>query len=134
MDATDTGFLETRYCGCCVVDLYNGHRPHRALGFVPPAPVPSTPTVASDCGAHVHRRDRLGGFPPLREPPSNPAPSLVANGPSRLIPRARPRCAFVGPRDCVNTTAVSPAVKLSSHDHLPHRQGFTEVRVAFDAA
>jgi hypothetical protein len=45
------------------VEHYNGHRPHRALGLVPPAPVPSTP--ASDSGVRVHRRDRLGGL--LRE-------------------------------------------------------------------
>jgi transposase InsO family protein len=44
------------------VEHYNGHRPHRALGLVPPAPVPSTWTAASDSGARVHRRDRLGGL------------------------------------------------------------------------
>jgi transposase InsO family protein len=47
------------------VEHYNGHRPHRALGLVPPAPVPSAWTAASDSGARVHRRDRLGGL--LRE-------------------------------------------------------------------
>ena len=44
------------------VDHYNRLRPHRALGLVPPAPVPSTPIPASDSGARVHRPDRLGGL------------------------------------------------------------------------
>jgi transposase InsO family protein len=47
------------------VDHYNGHRPHRALGLVPPAPEPSTRASAFESGARVHRRDRLGGL--LRE-------------------------------------------------------------------
>ena len=42
------------------VKHYNGHRPHRALGLVPPAPVPSPWTLASGSAACVHRRDRLG--------------------------------------------------------------------------
>jgi transposase InsO family protein len=47
------------------VDHYNGHRPHRALGLVPPVPMHSTVTGASDSCAGIHRRDRLGGL--LRE-------------------------------------------------------------------
>ena len=46
------------------VEHYNAHRPHRASGLVPPAPVPSTWTPAFDVGARVHRRDRLGGLLP----------------------------------------------------------------------
>jgi len=44
------------------VDHHNRHRPHRALGLVPPAPLPTTSRAASDCGVRVHRRDRLGGL------------------------------------------------------------------------
>ena len=44
------------------VEHYNGHRAHRALGLVPPAPVPSTRTPAFGATARVHRRDRLGGL------------------------------------------------------------------------
>lgn len=45
------------------IDHYNGHRPHRALGLVPPdranvATLPSTPPKNGD----VSRRDRLGGL------------------------------------------------------------------------
>src|SRR6266849_6554063 len=32
MGATDRGLLETLYYGCCVVDLYNGHRANMAPG------------------------------------------------------------------------------------------------------
>ena len=38
MDATDNELLETRYYGCCVVDLYNDVRPHSSLGYLTPAP------------------------------------------------------------------------------------------------
>jgi putative transposase len=44
------------------LEHYNGHRPHRALGLVPPAPVPSIWAPASDSVARVYRRDRLGGL------------------------------------------------------------------------
>jgi putative transposase len=41
------------------VELYNTHRPHRALNLRPPQPrePPPTPTVGE-----VRRRDRLGGL------------------------------------------------------------------------
>ena len=32
MGATDRRLLETRYYGCCVVDLYNAARSHASLG------------------------------------------------------------------------------------------------------
>src|SRR5262249_27851591 len=44
------------------VEHYNGHRPHRALGLVPPVPVPSPWTLASGSAACVHRLDRLRGL------------------------------------------------------------------------
>ena len=44
------------------VEHYNEHRPHRALGLVPPAPVPSPWMRASHSAARVQRRDRLGGL------------------------------------------------------------------------
>jgi transposase InsO family protein len=44
------------------VEHYNEHRPHRALGLVPPAPLPSPSTLAPDSAARVHRRDRVGGL------------------------------------------------------------------------
>ena len=31
-------FSETQYCGCCVVDLFNGHRTHAGLGGLTPKP------------------------------------------------------------------------------------------------
>jgi hypothetical protein len=37
MDATDNELLETRYHGCCVVDLYNQRRRHSTIGYVSPA-------------------------------------------------------------------------------------------------
>jgi hypothetical protein len=37
MDATDNERLETRYYGCCVVDLYNSRRRHSTLDYVSPA-------------------------------------------------------------------------------------------------
>jgi hypothetical protein len=55
-------FIETPYCGCCVVDLYNVHRPHRARALTPPHP--TRPAVAPTTAwreARVQRRDRLGG-------------------------------------------------------------------------
>jgi putative transposase len=42
------------------VEHYNGHRPHRSLGQVPPLG-PSQPPVAV-VGSRVVRRDRLGGL------------------------------------------------------------------------
>jgi hypothetical protein len=41
-------------------DHYNVHRPHRALGQVPP-PEPDGPAVLASAG-RVIRRDRLGGL------------------------------------------------------------------------
>jgi len=44
------------------VGRYNGHRPHRAIGLVPPEPRPPTPPVATPPATSVHRHDRLGGL------------------------------------------------------------------------
>jgi putative transposase len=41
------------------IDHYNVHRPHRALGLIPPEP--PQPTPPTWCGGHIQRRDRLGG-------------------------------------------------------------------------
>ena len=41
------------------IDHYNVHRPHRALGLIPPEP--PQPTPPPWCGGHIQRRDRLGG-------------------------------------------------------------------------
>jgi putative transposase len=43
------------------VKHYNVHRPHRALGLVPPN-APAGPTVIRDDQRRVYRRDRLGGL------------------------------------------------------------------------
>jgi putative transposase len=43
------------------VDRYNGHRPHRGLGLVPPRPRPVL-RLAPQTPFHVRRRDRLGGL------------------------------------------------------------------------
>jgi hypothetical protein len=40
---------------------YNGHRPHRGLGLVPPRPRPVL-RLAPQTPFHVRRRDRLGGL------------------------------------------------------------------------
>jgi putative transposase len=42
------------------IDHYNGHRPHRALGLIPPKPRRLPGSEWS--GAYVQRRDRLGGL------------------------------------------------------------------------
>jgi len=60
MGATDNELLETQYYECCVVDLYNGHRPHRALRLTPPQPRSPAPSTWS--GGQLQRRDRLGGL------------------------------------------------------------------------
>ena len=44
------------------VDHYNGHRPHRALSFVPPAPRRPAATLSASDDARILRRDRLGGI------------------------------------------------------------------------
>jgi hypothetical protein len=63
MGATGRGLLETRYYGCCVVDLYDAHRPHRALGLNPPHPTGASVAPAIEQGEiRVERRDRLGGL------------------------------------------------------------------------
>jgi putative transposase len=41
---------------------YNGHRPHRGLGLMPPQPRPVLRLVASPESGPVRRRDRLGGL------------------------------------------------------------------------
>jgi len=50
MGATGRGLLETRYYGCCVVDLYNGHLAHAALEGRPPDASPA----ASTAQANIH--------------------------------------------------------------------------------
>jgi hypothetical protein len=42
-------------------ELYNGHRPHRALGLEP-SDAPTGPVVISDNPRRVLRRDRLSGL------------------------------------------------------------------------
>ena len=44
------------------VDHYNAHRPHRALGLIPPIPEPRPRLVRSSPPDQLHRRDRLGGL------------------------------------------------------------------------
>jgi putative transposase len=44
------------------VEHYNGHRPHRGLGLVPPQPGPLLRLVAREQPGQVRRRDRLGGL------------------------------------------------------------------------
>jgi putative transposase len=44
------------------VDHYNTHRPHRALGLMPPIPGPRVRVVDSTAPDQLHRRDRLGGL------------------------------------------------------------------------
>jgi putative transposase len=44
------------------VKHYNGHRPHRGLGLVPPRPGPLLRPAASKQPGQVRRRDRLGGL------------------------------------------------------------------------
>jgi putative transposase len=44
------------------VEHYNGHRPHRGLGLVPPQPRPLLRLAASEQPGRVRRRDRLGGL------------------------------------------------------------------------
>jgi putative transposase len=62
MDATDNELVEIQYYECCVVDLYNGHRPHRALALTPPRATRPPVAPATEWGkTRVQRRDRLGG-------------------------------------------------------------------------
>jgi len=44
------------------IDHYSGHRPHRALELTPPIPRRRSFLVATKHGAHVQRRDGLGGL------------------------------------------------------------------------
>jgi putative transposase len=44
------------------VEHYNGHRPHRGLGLVPPLPGPPLRLAAPEQPGRVRRRDRLGGL------------------------------------------------------------------------
>jgi putative transposase len=44
------------------VEHYNGHRPHRGLGLVPPQPGPLLPLTAPAQPGRVRRRDQLGGL------------------------------------------------------------------------
>ena len=60
MDAMGTELLETQYYGCCVVDLYNGWRPHRILNLTPPNGRPVAATSTRTQPITLRRRDRLG--------------------------------------------------------------------------
>ena len=62
MDATDNELVEAQYYGCCVVDLYNGHRPHLSLDLVPPNGRPATEKWTGSHPLAIRRRDRLGGL------------------------------------------------------------------------
>ena len=44
------------------VDHYNGHRPHRGLGLVPPQPRPALRLAAPADPLPIRRRDRLDGL------------------------------------------------------------------------
>jgi hypothetical protein len=44
------------------VQHYNGHRPHRALGFAAPDPPARLSVIGKDRQGRVHRRDLLGGL------------------------------------------------------------------------
>jgi transposase InsO family protein len=44
------------------VEHYNGHRPHRGLGLVPPQPTPLLRLAGPEQPGRVRRRDRLGGL------------------------------------------------------------------------
>jgi putative transposase len=44
------------------VQHYNGHRPHRALGFAAPDPLAGLTVVGEDAQGRVRRRDLLGGL------------------------------------------------------------------------
>jgi len=44
------------------VEHYNGHRPHRDLGLVPPQPRPLLRLAAPEQPGRVRRRDLLGGL------------------------------------------------------------------------
>ena len=44
------------------VEHYNGHRPHRGLGLVPPQPRPLLRVAAPEQPGRVRRRDLLGGL------------------------------------------------------------------------
>jgi hypothetical protein len=57
MDATGNEPVETQYCGCCVVDLYNSERNHQGLDN---RLIAGRPVI--DKASHVRRRPRLGGL------------------------------------------------------------------------
>ena len=67
MDATDNGLPETRYYGCCVVDLYNQERPHQGLGYATPA------AVYFDPGAYGAQPARWEAMQPQRTQKARPA-------------------------------------------------------------
>ena len=62
MDATDIEPGEAQYYGCCVVDLYNQHRPHRSLDLTPPNGPPANDDRAHPDNLLVVQRVRLGGL------------------------------------------------------------------------
>jgi hypothetical protein len=64
MGATDRGLLETRYYGCCVVDLYNQRRRHSTLGQISPAAYERVNEEGMDAVENPTER----GFPPRPHP------------------------------------------------------------------
>ena len=44
------------------VEHYNGHRPHRGLGLIPPKPAPLLRLAGPERPGRVRRQDQLGGL------------------------------------------------------------------------
>ena len=63
MGATDNELLETRYYGCCVVDLYNKRRAHASLG--PGIPEVPPERLAQPTGHHIRDGHRVIAAPIL---------------------------------------------------------------------
>ena len=62
MDATGNELVETQYYGCCVVDLYNEHRPHRSLDQQAPTCSVQLQVYAIVDPSQVRRDDQLAGL------------------------------------------------------------------------
>ena len=52
MGATDNELVEIQYYGCCVVDLYNGHRPHAGQDGRTPDPNPDAGSARASVSAY----------------------------------------------------------------------------------